>query len=81
NDRQARVVSLNELKDKLEAMEGVQCDWPNRPKQKVCYETGKAAQTEYVIPGKPYVGLELPNKKRQTVYLREVLDNDKFRDN
>ncbi|HAZ54969.1 MAG TPA: DNA translocase FtsK, partial [Franconibacter helveticus] len=34
-----------------------------------------------VIPGKPYVGLELPNKKRQTVYLREVLDCDKFRDN
>ncbi len=34
-----------------------------------------------VIPGKPYVGLELPNKKRQTVYLREVLDNAKFRDN
>ena len=34
-----------------------------------------------VIPGKPYVGLELPNKKRQTVYLREVLDNTKFRDN
>ena len=33
------------------------------------------------IPGKPYVGLELPNKKRQTVYLREVLDNAKFRDN
>lgn len=32
-----------------------------------------------VIPGKPYVGLELPNKKRQTVYLREVLDCDKFR--
>lgn len=34
-----------------------------------------------VIPGKPYVGLELPNKKRQTVYLREVLDCDKFRRN
>ncbi|EBR1340045.1 DNA translocase FtsK [Salmonella enterica] len=34
-----------------------------------------------VIPGKPYVGLELPNKKRQTVYLREVLDNAKFREN
>ncbi|PPS58286.1 hypothetical protein CRX72_12865 [Pantoea sp. BRM17] len=34
-----------------------------------------------VIPGKPYVGLELPNKHRQTVYLREVLDCDKFRDN
>lgn len=33
-----------------------------------------------VIPGKPYVGLELPNKKRQTVYLREVLDCPQFRD-
>jgi S-DNA-T family DNA segregation ATPase FtsK/SpoIIIE len=33
-----------------------------------------------VIPGKPYVGLELPNKKRQTVYLREVLDCPKFKD-
>ncbi|MFP1765819.1 DNA translocase FtsK 4TM domain-containing protein [Lonsdalea quercina] len=34
-----------------------------------------------VIPGKPYVGLELPNKRRQTVFLREVLDCDRFRDN
>ncbi|AJJ63830.1 ribosomal large subunit pseudouridine synthase A [Yersinia aldovae] len=25
------------------------CDWPNRPKQKVCYETGKSAQTEYLV--------------------------------
>ena len=25
------------------------CDWPNRPKQKVCFETGKAAQTEWRI--------------------------------
>lgn len=33
-----------------------------------------------VIPGKPYVGLELPNKKRQTVYLREVLDCPQFKD-
>ncbi|WGJ39039.1 DNA translocase FtsK [Escherichia coli] len=40
-----------------------------------------AVRVVEVIPGKPYVGLELPNKKRQTVYLREVLDNAKFRDN
>jgi len=40
-----------------------------------------AVRVVEVIPGKPYVGLELPNKKRQTVYLREVLDNTKFRDN
>ncbi|AIR02914.1 RNA pseudouridine synthase [Pluralibacter gergoviae] len=25
------------------------CDWPNRPKQKVCFETGKPAQTEYEV--------------------------------
>lgn len=25
------------------------CDWPNRPKQKACHETGKAAQTFYEV--------------------------------
>ncbi|EMV6435835.1 DNA translocase FtsK [Salmonella enterica] len=40
-----------------------------------------AVRVVEVIPGKPYVGLELPNKKRQTVYLREVLDNAKSREN
>lgn len=39
-----------------------------------------AVRVVEVIPGKPYVGLELPNKKRQTVYLREVLDCPAFRD-
>ena len=38
-----------------------------------------AVRVVEVIPGKPYVGLELPNEKRQTVYLREVLDCDEFR--
>lgn len=32
-----------------------------------------------VIPGKPYVGIELPNKNRQTVYFRDVLDSPQFR--
>mgnify|MGYP005983421683 CR=1 FL=1 len=40
-----------------------------------------AVRVVEVIPGKPYVGLELPNKRRQTVYLREVLDCASFRDN
>ncbi len=39
-----------------------------------------AVRVVEVIPGKPYVGLELPNKHRQTVYLREVLDCAKFRE-
>ena len=25
------------------------CDWPHRPMQKVCYETGKSAQTTYQV--------------------------------
>lgn len=25
------------------------CDWPNRPKQKVCHETGKSAQTAFRV--------------------------------
>jgi len=33
-----------------------------------------------VIPGKPYVGIELPNQHRQTVYFREVLDSPQFKD-
>nr|WP_127960045.1 DNA translocase FtsK 4TM domain-containing protein [Serratia microhaemolytica] len=40
-----------------------------------------AVRVVEVIPGKPYVGLELPNLKRETVYLREVLDCPDFRDN
>ena len=32
-----------------------------------------------VIPGKPYIGLELPNTRRETVYLREVIDSEAFR--
>lgn len=33
-----------------------------------------------VIPGKPYVGIELPNPKRQTVYFKEVLESRAFQD-
>ncbi len=33
------------------------------------------------IPGKDALGIELPNKQRQTVFLRELLDDPKFKNN
>ncbi len=33
-----------------------------------------------VIPGKPYIGIEVPNKQREMVRLIELLNTDKFRD-
>ncbi|URJ23716.1 DNA translocase FtsK [Blochmannia endosymbiont of Camponotus sp.] len=32
-----------------------------------------------VIPGTPYVGLEIPNKQRRTVYLGDIIGSDQFR--
>ncbi|QIM62975.1 cell division protein FtsK [Pasteurellaceae bacterium Orientalotternb1] len=32
-----------------------------------------------VVPGKPFMGIETPNRQRETVWLRDVLDSDAFR--
>nr|HMT09437.1 DNA translocase FtsK 4TM domain-containing protein [Pyrinomonadaceae bacterium] len=32
------------------------------------------------IPGKAYVGIEVPNRKRETIFLREVIESAKFKD-
>lgn len=37
-----------------------------------------AVRVVEVIPGKPYVGLELPNMSRQTVYLSDVINSPQF---
>lgn len=37
-----------------------------------------AVRVVEVIPGKPYVGLELPNRNRETVYMSEVVASDRF---
>ena len=35
---------------------------------------------EAPIPGKPFVGIEVPNKDRATVYLRDLIENPQFTD-
>ncbi|WP_040890166.1 DNA translocase FtsK 4TM domain-containing protein [Vibrio ezurae] len=40
-----------------------------------------AVRVVEVIPGKPYVGLELPNMTRQTVYLSDVISSPQFQEN
>ncbi len=32
------------------------------------------------IPGKAFVGIEVPNRKRETIQLRDVIESEKFRD-
>lgn len=32
------------------------------------------------IPGKAYVGIEVPNARRETIFLREIIESRKFRD-
>lgn len=39
----------------------------------------KAIRITEVVPGKPYMGIETPNAYRETVWLRDVLDSDAFR--
>lgn len=39
-----------------------------------------AVRVVEVIPGKPYVGLELPNMSRQTVYLSDVIKSRQFQE-
>ncbi|WGE89940.1 DNA translocase FtsK [Actinobacillus arthritidis] len=39
----------------------------------------KAIRITEVVPGKPYMGIETPNKHRETVWLRDVLNSDAFR--
>ncbi|WP_105902512.1 DNA translocase FtsK 4TM domain-containing protein [Vibrio gangliei] len=40
-----------------------------------------AVRVVEVIPGKPYVGLELPNMSRETVYLSDVISSEAFQNN
>lgn len=52
--RQTKKHYIARLEGKLQAEQGVVelpliCDWPNRPKQMVCFERGKPATTNFVV--------------------------------
>ncbi|WP_407690285.1 DNA translocase FtsK [Salinivibrio siamensis] len=38
-----------------------------------------AVRVVEVIPGKPYIGLELPNEHRETVFMSEVIGSERFK--
>ncbi len=40
----------------------------------------ESIRIEAPIPGKQAVGIEVPNKEKQVVHLREIIDTDKFKD-
>ncbi|WP_087016205.1 DNA translocase FtsK [Thaumasiovibrio subtropicus] len=42
--------------------------------------SASAVRVVEVIPGKPYIGLELPNVGRQTVFMSEVVASEKFQE-
>ncbi|QGU32936.1 DNA translocase FtsK [Thermochromatium tepidum] len=33
-----------------------------------------------IIPGKPFIGIEIPNREREMVFLREILDSPSYQD-
>lgn len=43
------------------------------------YLMAKAIRITDFVPGKPYIGVEIPNKQRETVWLRDVFATDEFR--
>ncbi|GAB6887703.1 hypothetical protein JCM13304A_12010 [Desulfothermus okinawensis JCM 13304] len=40
-----------------------------------------AVRIEAPIPGKDYIGIEIPNRKRETVFFREIVESDVFQKN
>jgi len=41
--------------------------------------SARAVRIEAPIPGQPYVWIEIPNKDRATVYMREIVETDEFK--
>ena len=52
---------------------------PRRSGVDVYKRQAKGVRIEAPIPGKSAIGIEVPNKTQQTVYLRELIDSEEFR--
>lgn len=42
--------------------------------------SAKSLRVIDIIPGTTYIGLEIPNAERTTIYFRELIDSDKFKE-
>ena len=69
------VVSLYEF----EPAPGVKVSKVINLSEDLARNTSSTSARVSVIPGKNTVGIEIPNETRESVFLREIIDNDKFR--
>ncbi|MFB6348364.1 DNA translocase FtsK 4TM domain-containing protein [Moraxella sp. ZJ142] len=65
----------------VELAPGVKASRVTRIAQDLARSMSKASlRVVEVIPGKPYIGIEVPNKNRETVHLIELLDTPDYKD-
>ena len=69
------VVTLNEF----EPASGIKVSKIVSLADDIARNTSSISTRVATIPGKNTIGIEIPNSKRENVYLSEIIDDDKFK--